>query len=398
MKVVYDHQVFFNQKYGGISKYFSCLLKGLNNLSLNLELVAYFSKNINFQETDLFKFMKFKERYGQPYLPSWLIQKESLIKDRMFNLFYGKNQNSLKQDSNLAVKLNETIVCKILETEREALIFHPTFFSDYYIETIKCTQTPLVVTIYDLIHEKFDEFFDRDDMVIQNRKRILGSASKVIAISESTKRDLIDWYEIPPQSIKVICLANTFDNYTEFDNPDKNDYILFVGDRWAYKNFDFMIRSIAPFLRREKLPLKCIGSKEFSEAEIQSFADLGIADFVTHEGILNRKQLFEVYKNALLFIFPSLYEGFGLPLLEAQSAGTPVICSNSSSFPEVAGEGAVYFDPKDANSIQDCLKSVYESKTLRKSLRSKGFENLKRFSWSKTAAETASLYRELSNE
>jgi glycosyltransferase involved in cell wall biosynthesis len=171
-----------------------------------------------------------------------------------------------------------------------------------------------------------------------------------------------------------------------------------VGNRSGYKNFVFFIESIAGILyNHEDLHVVCAGSLPFTNEEKHFLTNLNLLNQVHHIKI-NDTILKNLYENARAFIFPSLYEGFGLPVLEAFSCGCPVLLSNSSSLPEVGGEGAIYFDPYDSASLTDALENLISDDYLRKQLALKGCERLKLFSWQKTANETKSVYENLINQ
>jgi glycosyltransferase involved in cell wall biosynthesis len=174
---------------------------------------------------------------------------------------------------------------------------------------------------------------------------------------------------------------------------------LFVGNRGIYKNFTFFIKSISPLLFEEKdLYLVCAGGGDFSYDEIHLFDDLKIKGKVLHYPITHDSTLSQLYQKAALFAFPSLYEGFGIPVLEAFSCGCPVAVSNSSSLPEVGGEAVKYFDPNNLESIQKVVDEIVHNNSLQDTLRSRGYQRLKLFSWEKTAQNTKKVYDNLLNQ
>jgi len=173
------------------------------------------------------------------------------------------------------------------------------------------------------------------------------------------------------------------------------NYILFVGKRNGYKNFNIFIESITPlFDDNLDLTVVCVGGGEFNNQELELFEELTIKEKVFQFN-LDDNTLAQCYSNALLFVFPSLYEGFGIPILESFSSSCPLVCSNTSSFPEVAEEGAVYFDPSSKESIYNSVKQVLDSKDERDRLIKNGQERLKYFSWEKAVHETNKVYRNI---
>jgi glycosyltransferase involved in cell wall biosynthesis len=274
-------------------------------------------------------------------------------------------------------------------------IFHPTYYNTYFLSLVKKNKVPYVLTVHDLIHEKYPNYFENIDITLREKRETILGADRIIAISENTKLDVMNYYHIQNEKIDVV-----YHGYYDLKTPsissipDKKKYILFVGNRNYYKNFDFFIQSILQlFCDYPELQIVAAGGGGFSDQEKLMYKDLISAKKITHVPVRNDSELISLYMNAIAFVFPSLYEGFGMPLLEAMSAGCPVICSNSSSFPEVAGDSAVYFDPTNSKSIEETVREVLSSKSLQISLIRKGFNNLNRFSWEKSALETLNVYK-----
>ena len=174
-----------------------------------------------------------------------------------------------------------------------------------------------------------------------------------------------------------------------FDN-----YVLYVGERKGYKNFMPWLSAIRPILdNNPSLKIVCTGAP-FTAAELKQFAEWNISDRMRHISA-NDAQMASLYRHALCFVFPSHYEGFGIPILEAFNGGCPVCLSNASCFPEVAGDAAVYFNPNDAQSMHDTLKEVLTSKNLREELRQKGTTLSKEYSLERMVEQTCNVYRKL---
>jgi len=289
---------------------------------------------------------------------------------------------------------------KNLKTSDELLeksdydVFHPTYFDNYFINNLK---KPFVLTVYDMIYEIYSErFFKNTNRFIRKQKELINKATHIIAISENTKKDIIDICNIGEEKISVVYLGNSF-NYTKsdiFDLTLPEKYILYVGDRHIYKNYEFFLKSIKPLLIKDKdLFLICAGSVGLSSKEKQFLISNRLADKVIHLPLIDDKVLMNLYSRAFCFVFPTLYEGFGIPILEAFSCGCPAVLSNTSSLPEVGGDdAAVYFDPEDSESILEAVRNVISSSTQRDNLRQKGYEQLKKFSWRKCAVETKKVY------
>ena len=212
------------------------------------------------------------------------------------------------------------------------------------------------------------------------------SATKLIAVSKATKNDLVKKMGIDPKKIEVI--------YEGYDNklfkPDTKDnslstYYLFVGTIQPRKNLERIIKAVAKL----KQKLVIVGVRGWMSDKIYK---LGQKEGVKFLGYVPDEKLPALYSGAIALVFPSLFEGFGLPLIEAQACGCPVLTSNTSSMPEIAGKGAIYVNPYSVESI---IRGIREIGKVREKLIKFGFENVKRFSWEKCARETLEVLENL---
>jgi glycosyltransferase involved in cell wall biosynthesis len=255
---------------------------------------------------------------------------------------------------------------------------------------------PVVLTCYDLIHEKF---LQHDKVMLMKKKETLNRATRILAISQSTKNDLMEFYGIPNEKIDVVHLANSLkrpdDAAQSLSEKNEINYFLYVGLRNEYKNFGLFVRAIAPLLAsRPELHLYCAGGGKFATDELKLFHELGIGDKLSqHPG--SDQSLAKLYAKAVAFFYPSLYEGFGIPLLEAMSCGCPVVASNRSSLPEIAQDAALYFDPTEKESILATAEKILNTHGLRAALIEKGYKQEKKFSWDKTTRESYEIYKKL---
>jgi len=366
MKVLYDHQIFTSQIYGGISRYFFELIKHFkNNNETKYELSLKYSNNYYLKKLNNLSYKTFLENYS----------------------FKGKYR--------LLNILNKK-VSKEYISKGDYDIFHPTYYDPYFLDYIG--RKPFVLTIYDMIHEIYPEMFSSKDKTSERKKTLAQKATKIIAISENTKRDIIKFLGIGENKIEVIYLGNSFninkdDKTINIMTPRK--YILFVGSRRGYKNFELFIEAISPLLNDDvKLNVVCAGGGKFNDMEIEKLKNLKIKDKVFYYSGSD-SVLAYLYQKAVAFIFPSLYEGFGIPILESFTFGCPAICSRTSSLPEVAGDAAIYFDPTDKLSILNNIHKVIYNDELKKQLISKGVERVKEFTWEKTAKKTKMLYEDI---
>jgi glycosyltransferase involved in cell wall biosynthesis len=262
---------------------------------------------------------------------------------------------------------------------------------------------PSVVTVHDLGYEYFPEAHPaRERWYLRWSTRRHGRvAARVIADSQATKNDLVRLYGVDPERIHVVYPALDGDFRPEFDRtrqltvrrsyglPDQAEYILHVGTLQPRKNLDRLIEAFA-LVRRElpdrQLFLVLAGSPGYNSRLLDDkVRALGLEKVVRFPGFVRVHDLPALYAGASCYAFPSLYEGFGFPVLEAQASAVPLVCARTSSLPEVAGEGALYFDPFSVEAMAAALVRVLTDAGLRTQLIEAGRANLARFSWSQAA-------------
>jgi len=240
-------------------------------------------------------------------------------------------------------------------------------------------------------------------------KYIFGQACKnaqtIVAVSNSTKKDIIDVFKTKEDKIKVVFEAaddKTFQNIDkrELDNINKqynlgdSSLILYVGQWRPHKNLTGLIEAFNLIRKDLNAKLAIVGKIDPAFPEVTEAIDKSpyLRDIIK-SGFINDKTLAAFYARANVFVFPSFYEGFGLPGLEAMAAGLPVVSANQTSLPEIYGQAAVYFNPSDPQDMAQKITSVLEDESLRTDLIQKGFEQTKKFSWRKTAEEMLKLYQ-----
>ena len=253
------------------------------------------------------------------------------------------------------------------------------------------------MTMHDLIHEKYPHFFEDASQITNAKKLAIRRSAHVICVSESTRRDLINFFDVAPERTSVIHLGFSLTPPAraslEENRISEKPFFLFVGNRGTYKNFARLVQAFASSSAlRGDFDLVAFGGSGFSHDEGELLSRLGVANSVKHV-TGNDARLAACYRAATAFVFPSLYEGFGIPPLEAMSFGCPVACSASSSIPEVVCQAAAFFDPESVESIRASLESLVDSSALRAELVLKGRERLKLFSWDRCAERTASVYK-----
>lgn len=360
MNVLYDHQIFSSQVYGGISRYFTELISAIENNSTHIspQVLLKFSNNVYFNNTG--------------------IKKRHFLNNVNFKgktkLIYGLNY------------LHNLVQIPFADFD----LFHPTYYNPYFLKLIG--SKPFVLTVYDMTHERLPEYFN-DSRTTKRKQKLCDMATRIIAISETTKKDLIEMLKIEPSKIDVIYLANSLD--IDFKQRPKNSlpkrFILYVGSRNGYKNFDFLVKTLAPILKQRNLYLICTGSP-FAKKEQKYFQLLNIKRRVLHFKV-NDQELAYLYSKALFFVFPSLYEGFGLPILEAFNFGCPVLASKIPVFQEIGGNACAFFESQSSNSLLNSITHILDNNNFRNSLIEKGYKRVDEFSWQKCAIETVATYQ-----
>jgi len=272
-------------------------------------------------------------------------------------------------------------------------------FPNFVIPPLK--KGKAVVAVHDLSFSRFPEYTEaRNLRRLQKRfLHTLERADAVIAISEFTKRELIELYGVAPGRVTVIRLGVSSPGRAVFTKPIPPRYFLFVGTVEPRKNLGTLLdawRIVKSRTPDWAFKLLIAGGHGWNcePADVQARrrgveADVVALDYVTHE------DLPALYRTAEALVFPSLYEGFGLPLLEAMACGTPVVASTAPALPEVVGDAGLMCDPHDAEDIARAMMRINDDRQLRDSLVARGFERIKLFSWRKTAEETLALYRKL---
>ena len=360
-KILYDNQMFTFQRFGGVTRYFADLIYNLPADEFVAELPMKYCENHYVTET-----------YGRKY-KNFSFPGNYRVRRRLY---------ALANDcmSRHAIKHGEYD------------IFHPTYYNPYFIDTIKRRRKPLVLTIHDMTFERYPQEVLIYDRTIAHKKRLIAEADHIIAVSENTKRDIVELLGTDPSKITVV--HHGYRPISDVAPQLFDNYVLYVGERKGYKNFMPWLSAILPILHgNPTLKVVCTGSP-FTTAEQNTFAEWNIADRMIHISA-NDAQMASLYRHALCFVFPSHYEGFGIPILEAFNGGCPVCLSDASCFPEVAGDAAIYFNPGDAQSMHDTLKELLTSSSLRDELRQKGAVRSKEYSLERMVEQTCNVYRKL---
>ncbi len=362
MRILYDYQVFSWQRYGGISRYYYELITRMTAVP-GVDVALFMGLHIN--------------RYGlERYRDSCAF-------------FWGTRWPAVPLTYTLFTGFNRVCFPGFLRRSRPD-IYHPT----YYARTERSFSGRRIITVFDMIHERCASGHPWSDRTVANKRRATSRADGVICISEATKRDVIEILKIPEDRLRVIYLGSSL--AADGNAPPVVDapYVLYVGERQGYKNFDCLARACArsEFVRRN-LRLVCFGGGPFTKAERERAHSLGIGGIVRHVSG-DDAVLANLYRHAAVHVCPSLHEGFGLPTLEAMQLGCPVLVADTSSLPEVAGPAGSYFDPTDSDDLSDKLEKVLHDQELRSRMVAIGLSRARMFSWDRCARETLDFYRD----
>jgi glycosyltransferase involved in cell wall biosynthesis len=270
------------------------------------------------------------------------------------------------------------------------------------------SRTPSIITIYDLSFVLFPNYFPRLNRAYLSlgTRLSIRRARRVIAISHSTKRDLVRIFHLPPENIDVVppgvesvFFPNGDGNAVELFRRAKNlpeHFVLFVGTLEPRKNIPRLIRAFASAKMHLALPhqLVIVGGEGWKDEEIDhAVMECHLPHDVILTGFVPAEELPYWYRAADAFIYPSQYEGYGMPLLEAMASGTPVVTGNLSSLPEAVGGAALLVDPHDEAAMEEAIGRVIKDQPLREELIIKGSDRAREFTWQRAARSTADVYR-----
>jgi glycosyltransferase involved in cell wall biosynthesis len=267
---------------------------------------------------------------------------------------------------------------------------------------------PTVLTIHDLIpqllpehHKPLNRWYLNWTMPLYCRR-----ADHIIAVSEATRRDLLATYHLPPDKVTVIHEAASPRFHPQPESVQERvrkayglpkDYLLYVGTIEPRKNLERLLEAWTPLrLTGECPPLVVVGRRGWlSDSFYAAVDESPVREDIVLTGYVQDADLPVIYSAATAFVWPSLYEGFGLPPLEAMACGTPVVCADASSMPEVVGDAALLFDPEDEHAMMSAIRRIVEDGNLRDELGKRGLIQSAKFSWSRAAEETLIVYEQL---
>ena len=348
------------QSQGGVSRYFYELIRSLHKLNKHIAVIP--SKNDN---------------------------------------FYYEKLSSGGFLTNHSYK-NEFIQGEIrtINHSHKPFIYHQTFYSDMRVAHNIDPRGRIILTVHDLIHKLFEnkaglQLFKRDIV-----KKSIKSADHIICPSQQTKTDLINFYGVLESKVSVVHHGVRL-NVSAHPKPlilsGYKPFLLFVGQRSGYKNFIGLLEAFSMSQGLMKnFNIVAFGGGEFTQNEVKLISQLGISNQLFKvEG--DDDVLSQLYSSAASLVYPSFYEGFGFPPLEAMSVGCTVIASNSGSVPEICDQAAIYFNPHDLENLKDTLEETVGNTTLKSKKIDLGFQRSKLFNWEETAKQTDVIYTNILN-
>ncbi|GEM_PF-2370577 len=411
MKILYDGEIYSIFQRGGVVRYFDNLISRLPATDQPMLLG-------NDQPLELPKHPNLKQYF---YANRWVPAGLKFVRKSLDRRYCRRTFNSINPE-----------------------IIHPTYFQNVARGRFDKRKVPLVLTVYDMIHERFADEMDRRGNHSLKKREAVNRADHIICISETTRSDLIERFNIPLEKTSVTMLAaddHFLAAFNQVADPQASGdpasgvqaggvqaggvqagdlanasivaanglanrlaipsrpYFVFVGRRDSYKNFDRLLDGFVILKQRNHgktldFQLAIVGD-DFSPPENEKIASRQLTDDVVHLGTVSDQALVQIYRQSLGFIFPTLWEGFGLPLLEGIAAGTCVLASDIPIFNEIAAGGFQPFDPYQAESIADAVTRIVEHSDIRQQIMQRGQTSLARYSWKTTVQETIEIYRNM---
>lgn len=361
MRVVYDHPA-FAQRYGGVSRYFVELATRIaGHADCSVEVLAFAHAN----------------EYVRRLAPG--VARGVYVPDAL-------------RMGRLRRRVNDSLT-RLWLRRRAPEIVHESYYSP---RRLAPPGPRVVVTVFDMIHERFPEHVASPEEVARLKAGAIQRADRVICISESTRRDLLEHVPVDPGKVSVIHLAASTARRAGEVRTRRvpGPYLLYVGSRAGYKNFERLLRAIGGSERLRELKLVCVGGRPLAPEERAMIDRAGLGSRVALlQG--DDRLLADLYAHAEALVYPSLYEGFGLPLVEAMSLGCPVVCSRTGSMPEIVEEAGELFDPLDVDDMRSAIEAVVDSPERAARLRRLGSSRAQAFSWDRCAEQTYRVYRDL---
>jgi glycosyltransferase involved in cell wall biosynthesis len=361
VRVFYDHQVTSLQDAGGVSRYYFELARELSKMAVHTEWLLGWNRSV---------------------LPV------SSLKPSTDITSYGTSV----APGNFRYAMNEALTAGFRCIAGRVDVYHATY--QRILPFVR--NRAIVATHHDSTPDRFPELFPDATAIHRRLQKVYARADRIICISESSRADLIHYFGVNVERTAVIhhgfSALESAEGESVITSPPEAPYALFVGSRTAYKNFSTLLEALSRSCFKD-LQLVVAGGGPLTVSERQEIGRLGLESRIRVAPRPKDQELAALYRGANMFVYPSLYEGFGFPPLEAMHAGCPAIVSRTSALPEICGDAAFYFDPHSSEELADLISRMSADEEFRLSKRQLGFVQVKQYTWEKTAAETLAAYR-----
>lgn len=362
MRIVYDGHIFRWQKTGGISRYFFEIISRLPS-EWRPTVLGIEARNGNL-----------------PSHSQLEISTLSSIKPRRFTQSVKKTWWKSRY-------------------VQQAHVFHPTFYNLTGGLKFSEIQCPVVITVHDLIKAKYPHLEGDSVEAVQHQREAISHAAHLICVSKSTERDLLEFYPQTEGRTSVSYHGSSFPICSELqrDTIFEAPTFLFVGRRATYKNFRMVLGAFARACQSNRQIRLCLAGPPLNDEERWQIHFLGISDRVVASVFPRDEDLQRLYRSSVALLYPSRYEGFGIPVLEAMACGTLVLASNATSLPEVVGDAGILLDPGNERAWTDCILEVANRGLNRNELLAKGRKRAALFSWDMCAQRHIGVYAQLAS-
>ncbi len=368
MKILYDHQAFSLQNEGGITRYFHEIIRRLSRID-GVEPISL----IGFSSVDLAVSADLRSR-GETTLWNWPRLKPGLPR----------------------YAINEAISSGLALIEGKFDIYHNTLYR--FMPLARARR--YVATHHDCIHERFPELFKDRERIFRAKQKMFTQSDLIFCVSESSRADLQEFYKVEPGRTKVVHngvseMKRTLSGRDQLKKIIDTDFILYIGRRDGYKNFEGLVNAIRQSGTSRTHALVAVGGGPFSAQERRLIQDSGLEKRVVLITKASPELLAECYSKASLFVYPSRYEGFGLPPLEAMRLRCPTLVARSAATTEICKGGAFFFDPDQPEEFSDMLKTALFDASAREAMVIRGLTVSECYSWDNCASEVLTGYQSL---
>lgn len=397
---------------GGVEIYFRNLIKNISKYDTSNEYFIFLGDRQIKKVLSVYKSPKIKLiYYPRFYIAIYLVflfllsrpqELFKLVVNRLSRILFSRGIFNVR-----FMDIYSEIFSKVLNFDRyklDVVHFPFTTISQAFFNL----KTPIVLTIHDIQQEYYPEYFDEKTMNIRNQlyRPSAGRADMIIAISEATKKSLVEKYGINPEKIIVayqgcaedfkkiddVAILNRVQN--QYSLPD--EFMLYPASTWPHKNHVRLFEAMSILKKRYSFEKKLIltGIPMNNHNSIMETVDrLNLRDQVVFLHFVPFCDMPVLYNLATVIVYPSLFEGFGIPLVEAMNVGLPIVCSDRTSIPEIAGDAGIYFNPDNTEDIAEKIYQIWKDESLRNSLIERGFERAKMFTWENGLKKTVEAYR-----